>query len=227
MFRFIKLRIDEGNAVVRADRDGYSNEAGAWADFGSAREVFFGLGRFDDRSRLVEAIVDPTCPGGNGTRLCAGTVTAVDTADHRARCPECVGGEAVLSLDALAAQLGAPVRRSVLSVRREEIVRLGMVQFLSWRITRELADHVTDPQWRRTVCAELADAPRAGAGLRMAVSALSEDQVLDLFPALQDLGVELPAVLREQFQEAAVSRRSNAGIAALRMGFDGRPRWAA
>jgi hypothetical protein len=50
------------------------------------------------------------------------------------------------------------------------------------------------------------------------VGALSNGQVLDLFPALQHLAGELPAGIHADLRRAAEKPRSPAGVTALRLG---------
>jgi hypothetical protein len=225
MFRLIQLYASEDNALVDVDPDGYATELAAWAEFYATPVTFFGIGRFDSDGRLVDITVDPVCTAAGASGLCRNATTVVDTERYHPLCTDCGAWHDAISLRELAKRLGVPVQ----AARRAAPVTPATtdpVRALSHRIARELATRIGDAQWRQVVAGELARSPRAVNGLFIGVGALSNRQVLDLFPALQHLASLLPIGIHTDLCRAAGKPRSPAGMAALRLGLPSAPRTA-
>jgi hypothetical protein len=195
MYRLVQLLRGGGAASVYVDRDGYTSEAAAWVAYSAAATGFSGVGRFDMSGRLVEVVVYSVCG-----------VDRAEDAFGLAACPDC-GGTPVV--DDLVRDLGVAVRPAPADVRRRA---------LAARIAAELPGHVGDAGWRRWACAELAAEPGAADGVVDGVAVLADPDVLDLFPALQDLAAELPAAVRDGLRHAGGCGESPARVAAARLG---------
>ncbi len=218
MFRLIQLYASDDNALVDVDPDAYTSELAAWAEFYATPTPFFGVGRFDTGGRLVDIVVDPVCTAAGKSGLCRGSTTVVDTDEYHPLCADCGAWHDAISLRELAKRLGVPVHTARRPAPAHDPTGGDPTRALSHRIARELAGSVADATWRRHVCHELTMIPRAVNGLFIGVGALSNRQVLDLFPALQQLAGELPAGIHADLRRAAEKPRSPAGLAALRLG---------
>ncbi|GIJ49106.1 hypothetical protein Val02_59920 [Virgisporangium aliadipatigenens] len=225
MFRLIQLRPDGWTPTVYFERDGYTAEESAWAGYALASDDFFGVGRFDQQGILAEVIVDPVCSVANGPEgeHCQLPVAAAAGHDdlYRPRCAGCAEGLPEITLTELGLELGVPVRTAGTSARHGRRVRMRLVRILTGRIRTELAGHVADPGWRRSICAALLKEPLAADGLVEAVGALGDKQVLDLFPALCQLTGELPVPVLRRLREGMADPASPAAVAAFRLGVTG------
>jgi hypothetical protein len=218
MYRLIQLYSSDDNALVDVDADGYTTELGAWAEFYATPVAFFGVGRFDQEGRLVDITVDPVCTAAGTSGLCRNSTTVVDIDRYHPLCTDCGAWHDAISLRELAKRLGIPVQVARRAAPPPMPIAADPVRALSHRIARELATNIADVQWRRNVAAELSRAPRAVNGLFIGVGALSNRQVLDLFPALRSLAGILPNTIHTDLCRAATKPRSPAGMAALRLG---------
>lgn len=215
MFRLIQVHAVDGIARIGAERDGYANEQAALAGYRESPAGYFGVGRFDAAGGLVEVIVDTFCgPVGD----CPRPATVVHAATFRRLCDTCSVGMDVLSLDELELRLGVAVRAAGVLTRAGRHARPDDSCTLSNRIARELATHVTDPDWREDVCAELTHTPEAVNGLLIGVGALSHRDVLDLYPALRSLSSRLPVCIQADLLRASARPLSPGGVTALRLG---------
>lgn len=221
MYRLIQLYASEDTPLVDVDPDGYTTELAAWAEFYATPVAFFGVGRFDGESRLVDITVDPVCTAAGTSGLCRNSTTVVDVERYRPLCTDCGAWHDAISLRELSKRLGVPVNIARRATPAPVPLAADPVRALSHRIARELSMNITDDGWRRLVGAELARMPKAVNGLFIGVGALSNRQVLDLFPALLSLAAELPAVIHTDLSRAANKPRSPAGMAALRLGLSG------
>jgi hypothetical protein len=215
MFRLIQLHARHGVPRIGVEAGGYTSERAALARFRESPAAYFGVGRFDSQGRLAEIIMDTLCgPLGDCPR--AATVVHAETFDRL--CDTCGFGLDVLTLAELSNRLGVAVRHArVLARSGRHAVADDGVQAGN-RIAREFATHVSDPVWRTDLCAELARHPGAVNGLLIGVGALSHRDVLDLYPALCELGAQLPAAVHADLLRATVRPLSPAGVAALRLG---------
>jgi hypothetical protein len=220
MFRLIQLFAIGDDALVDVDPDGYASELAAWAEFYATPVTFFGIGRFDADGRLVDITVDPVCTAAGTSGLCRGSTCVVETDGYHPLCADCGAWHDAISLRELAKRLRVPVHTARRPAPAHATNGGDPTRGLSHRIARELAANVADAAWRRTVCRELATAPRAVNGLLIGVDALSDRQVLDLFPALRHLAAELPAGIHADLRRATEKPRSPAGMAALRLGLN-------
>jgi hypothetical protein len=215
MFRLIQLHADDGSARIGVDPDGYTNEYAALAGFRSTPTTFFGVGRFDEGDTLVEIIVDSVCgPFGD----CPRPATVVHAETYQRLCDDCAFGLNVLSLDELSTRLGVAVRPAQVFAGTGRHAAADDVCGLSKRIAREFATHVSDPVWRTDICSELAGTPEAVNGLLIGVGALSHRDVLDLYPSLRSLAVQLPVCIHTELLRASARPLSPAGTTALRLG---------
>lgn len=221
MFRLIQLRPGDWTASPYVHGDGYTSEAGAWSAYARNPGGFFGIGHLDGSGRLYEVIVDPACPNRHGVDAgrCLGAVTvAVRGRVYLRRCARCARGDDAIALDDLARQLGVTIRTAAFTSGQERRVRTYAPPALTERIANDLAKQVVDPHWRRSVCADLVAEPAATDGLVSAVCGLTDWEVLDLFPFLRELAVELPRATRKRLEHGLDNRESRDGIAAARLG---------
>jgi hypothetical protein len=221
MFRLIQLYGSDDKAIVDVDPDGYTTELAAWAEFYATPVTFFGIGRFDSGGRLVDITVDPVCTASGTFGLCRNSTAVVDVEEYHPLCADCGAWHDAISLRELARRLGVPVQTARRPVPQHAEPTGDPVRTLSHRIAREIATNVADAAWRHGVCAELTGKPRAVNGLFIGVGALSNRQVLDLFPALRSLAADLPPAIAADLRRATGKPRSPAGMAALRLGIEG------
>jgi hypothetical protein len=231
MFRLIQLSADDGVPSIGVDPDAYASERAALARYRVAPATFFGVGRFDDEGTLAEMIMDTLC----GSPGCPRPATVVHARTFQRLCDICSFGLAVLTVAELSARLGVPVRAiscfGFTAPAEGAGVGAGTVLARSGRhaaaefacsagnrIAREFATHVSDPEWRMELCAELIRTPGAMNGLLIGVGALSHRDVLDLYPDLCALGTQLPSRVHADLVRATTRPLSPAGVAALRLG---------
>ncbi|MDT4990789.1 MAG: hypothetical protein QOH97_681 [Actinoplanes sp.] len=215
MFRLIQLHAQYGIPRIGVDPDGYASERAALERYRATPATFFGVGRFDARGRLAEIIMDTVCgPLGD----CPRAALVVQAETFQRLCDTCSFGLDVLTVPELAARLGVAVRLTPVLAASGRHAALEPGWHAGNRIARELASHVSDPAWRRDLCAELARNPGAVNGLLIGVGALSHRDVLDLYPALCTLGSQLPVGVHADLLRATCRPFSPAGVAALRLG---------
>lgn len=215
MFRLISLHGHHDAPRVAVDGDSYVSERAALARYRSTPAAYFGVGRFDVRGRLAEVILDTLCgPIGDCPR--PATVVHVDT--FQRLCDACAYGLDVVTIAELSIQLGVAVRLARVPARTGPSAPTSTGCGAGHRIAREFATHVADPVWRTELCAELARNPSAVNGVLIGVGALSNRDVLDLYPALRALGDDLPATVQADLLRSAVRPMSPAGTAARRLG---------
>jgi hypothetical protein len=215
MFRLIQLHAQYGIPRIGVDPDGYASERAALERYRATPATFFGVGRFDARGRLAEIIMDTVCgPLGD----CPRAALVVQAETFQRLCDTCSFGLDVLTVPELAARLGVAVRLTPVLAASGRHAALEPGWHAGNRIARELASHVSDPAWRRDLCAELARNPGAVNGLLIGVGALSHRDVLDLYPALCTLGSQLPVGIHADLLRATCRPLSPAGVAALRLG---------
>jgi hypothetical protein len=215
MFRLIQLHADRGVPRIEVDPDGYASERAALARYRAAPATYFGVGRFDAEGTLAEVIMDTVCgPLGD----CPRPASAVHAETFQRLCDTCAFGLDVLTVAELSLRLGIAVRRAPVLARSGRHAAAEFACTATNRIAREFAARVTDPVWRMELCAELVRTPGAMNGLMIGVGALSHRNVLDLYPALCDLGSQLPAVVHSDLLRATARPLSPAGVAALRLG---------
>ena len=227
MYRLIQLYASDDHALVDVDPDAWTTELAAWAEFYATPVTYFGVGRFDTEGQLVDITVDPVCTAAGTSGLCRGATTLVDLDEYHPLCADCGAWHDAISLRELAKRLGIPVHTARRPAPAHAVNGGDPTRSLSHRIARELAANIHDGAWRRHVCRELTMIPRAVNGLFIGVGALSNRQVLDLFPALQSLAGDLPAGIHADLSRAAGKPRSPAGLAALRLGLGGAAKGAA
>jgi hypothetical protein len=215
MFRLIQLHVQYGIPRIGVDPDGYASERAALERYRSTPATFFGVGRFDARGRLAEIIMDTVCgPLGD----CPRAALVVQAETFQRLCDTCSFGLVVLTVPELATRLGVAVRLAPVLAASGRHAAVEPGWHAGNRIARELASHVSDPAWRRDLCAELARNPGAVNGLLIGVGALSHRDVLDLYPALCTLGSQLPVGIHADLLRATCRPLSPAGVAALRLG---------
>jgi hypothetical protein len=214
MFRLIQLHARHGIPRIGVDTDGFATERTALARFRESPATYFGVGRFDVAGRLAEVIMDTVCPTGD----CEHPATVVHAETFQRLCDTCAFGLEVLTLQQLATRLGVSVRLAPVLARSGRHAAPDEGCSASNRIAREFAANVGDPIWRNELCAELARHPGSVNGLLIGVGALSHRDVLDLYPALCTLGVQLPVSVHADLQRATGRPLSPAGVAALRLG---------
>lgn len=213
MFRLIQLQAGPGLPRIGVDPDAYASERAALARLTPAS--FFGVGRFDEEGTLAEIVMDTRCgPLGD----CPQPASLVHARTFQRLCDLCATGLGVLTVAELSAQLGITVRPAPVPAPSGRHAAPEFASTAGNRIAREFATHVHDPVWRQAVCAELDRTPGAVNGLLIGVGALSHRDVLDLYPALCELGTQLPAGVHADLVRAAARPLSPAGVAALRLG---------
>jgi hypothetical protein len=154
--------------------------------------------------RVTELIVEPHCARCDGAtdgfligtgfdddlaalRLCSGCALAVKPAEMLRWVP----------IEAAAGELGLPVRLG--DAERSDRVRterrtLAVLDDLEAAVVAdELRDRIGDPAWRERIARVSAANPQIVVAVAAAVSALSDVEVLDLYPALAELGHKLPS----------------------------------
>jgi hypothetical protein len=215
MFRLIQLHADHGRPRIGVDPDAYASERAALARYRATPATYFGVGRFDTEGTLAEVIVDTVCgPLGD----CPRPASVVHAETFQQLCDTCSTGLDVLTVPELSMRLGIAVRLARALARSGRHAAAEFACTATNRIAREFAARVTDPAWRRQLCADLARTPGAMNGLMIGVGALSHRDVLDLYPALCALGTQLPAVVHADLLRATARPLSPAGVAALRLG---------
>jgi hypothetical protein len=215
MFRLIQLHAQQGMPRIGVDPDAYASERAALARHRATAAMHFGVGRFDAEGTLAEIIMDTVCgPLGD----CPRPATVVHAETYQRLCDTCAFGLDVLTVAELAMRLGIAVRLAPVLARSGRHAAAEFACTAGNRIARELATHVTDPDWRAELCAELGRNPGSLNGLLIGVGALSHGDVLDLYPALCTLGAQLPAIVHGDLVRATVRPLSPAGVAALRLG---------
>jgi hypothetical protein len=215
MFRLIQLHTENGRPTIGVDPDGYVSARTALSRYRSAPAAYFGVGRFDHEGTLAEVILDRLCgPLGD----CPRPATLVHAQTFQRLCETCACGLDVLTVPELARLLGIACRLAPSLARSGRHARLEAASPSGNRIAREFATRVTDPRWRRELCAELDRTPGAVNGLLIGVGALTHRDVLDLYPVLRTLAGELPEVVREELSRATARPLSPSGVAGLRLG---------
>jgi len=175
-----------------------------------------------DGERVAEMIVDPFCSRCEGAtdgfligtgfdedlaalRLCDGCALAVRPAEMLRWVP----------LSSVSAELGVPVRlgdpgRS--GEARRELHTLAILDDLeAGLVADELRERIEDPAWRERIARVSAANPQIVVAVAAAVSALSDVEVLDLYPSLAELGRKLP-------RSATRWLESSGPVAAARLG---------
>jgi hypothetical protein len=153
-----------------------------------------------DGDEVAEMIVEPFCSRCAGAtngfligtgfdedlaalRLCDGCALAVRPAEMLRWIP----------LTAVSAELGVPVRLGDVDPGRAERHTLTVLDDLEAAIVAdELRARIDDPAWRERIARGAAANPQVVVAVAAAVSALSDAEVLDLYPSLADLGHKLP-----------------------------------
>ena len=215
MFRLIHLPAQHGAPRIGVDPDGYGSARAALARYRESPEEFFGVGRFDDAGRLAEIIMDAGCgPGGE----CPNEAVAVHAETYQRMCDLCSFGLETLSLPELSLRLGIAVRPAPAFAPSGRHAAPEETCTATNRIARELAANVEDPVWRAELCAELVRTPSAINGLMIGVGSLTHRDVLDLWPALCALGVQLPGPVHTDLYRGIARPHSPAGVTALRLG---------
>ncbi len=215
MFRLIQLHAQHGSPRIGIDPDGYGSERAALARYRQAPATYFGIGRFDEAGRLAEIIIDTVC---GSAADCPRTAVVVHAQTFQRLCDTCSFGLEVITVPELALHLGVVVRMAPVLATSGRHAAPDETHSASNRIARELATHVDDPAWRTDLCAELARTPSAINGLLIGVGALSHRDVLDHYPALYALGIQLPSAVRSDLARATSRPLSPAGVTALRLG---------
>jgi hypothetical protein len=197
------------------------------ARFGSAEHVWRepatdgAVLRWEDGSP-VELIVEACCsrcPGrtdgflvGTGfdddlaaMRLCGGCALSVPPTEMLRW----------VDLDQAAAELGVQVRLAsgAMSeqVRGDRLMRTVLDDLEAALVGSNQRERVADPQWREQAVRAAAGNPRVVVGIADAVAGLGDGEVLDLYPALAELGRQLP-------RAAARWLESSGHVAAARLG---------
>ena len=215
MFRLIHLHTNNSVPRISVEADGFVSARAALARYRSAPAAYFGVGRFDHEGTLAEIILDRLCgPLGD----CPRPATLVHAATYYRLCETCATGLDVLTVPELARLLGIACRLAPVPARAGRHAAPEEHSPAGNRIAREFATRVDDPQWRRELCAELAQTPGAVNGLLIGVGALTHRDVLDLYPRLRTLADELPAGVRDELTRATARPLSPAGVAGLRLG---------
>jgi len=215
MFRLIHLQADGGLPRISVASDHYTSARTALTRFRNAPAAYFGVGRFDHEGTLAEIILDRLCgPLGD----CPRPATLVHAATYYRLCETCATGLDVLTVPELARLLGIACRLAPVPARAGRHAVRPEPSPAGNRIAREFAARVDDPRWRRELCAELVRTPGAINGLLIGVGALTQRDVLDLYPRLRTLGDELPSDVRDDLSRATKRPHSPAGVAGLRLG---------
>jgi hypothetical protein len=175
-----------------------------------------------DGDRVAEMLVEPFCSRCDGTtggfligtgfdedlaalRLCDGCALAVRPAEMLRWVP----------LNGASAELGVPVRLADADrsdqARRERHTLAVLDDLEAVIVGDELRDRIGDPAWRDRVARVSAGNPQVVVAVAGAVSALSDVEVLDLYPALAELGRKLP-------RSATRWLESSGPVAAARLG---------
>jgi len=156
-----------------------------------------------DGERVAEMIVEPFCSRCEGPtdgfligtgldedlaalRLCDGCALAVRPAEMLRWVP----------LPGVSAELGVPVRLGDAApggeARRARHTQSVLDELEAAMFGEELRDCVDDPAWRERIARVAATNTQVVVAVAAAVSALGDVEVLDLYPALADLGRKLP-----------------------------------
>ena len=167
---------------------------------------------------IVEAFCS-RCPGGTdgflvGTgfdddlaamRLCSGCALSVPPTEMLRW----------VTLDQAAAELGVPVRLASGpvsdQVRSDRLMRTVLDDLEATLVGSNLRERVADPLWREQAVRAAAGNPRVVLGIADAVAGLGDGEVLDLYPALAELGRQLP-------RSAAHWLETSGHVAAARLG---------
>lgn len=156
-----------------------------------------------DGDRVAEMIVEAICSRCDGAtdgfligtgfdadlaalRLCSGCALAVEPAEMLRWVP----------LNGAAGELGVPLRLADAElsdqVRRERRTLAVLDDLEAAVVGDELRDRISDPAWRERIARVSAANPHVVVAVAAAVAALSDVEVLDLYPALAELGRKLP-----------------------------------
>lgn len=175
-----------------------------------------------DGERVAEMIVEPFCSRCDGPtdgfligvgfdddlaalRLCDGCALAVCPAEMLRWVP----------LTGASDELGVPVRLADAGqsdeARRERHTLAVLDDLEAEILGAELSDRIGDPAWRDRIARVSAANPRVVVAVAAAVSALSDVEVLDLYPSLAELGRKLP-------RSATRWLESSGPVAAARLG---------
>ncbi|MGX6605269.1 hypothetical protein ACWKSP_24500 [Micromonosporaceae bacterium Da 78-11] len=215
MFRLIQLQTANGVPKIGVDPDGYVSARTALSRYRNAPAAYFGVGRFDHEGTLAEVILDRLCgPPGD----CPRPVTVVHAQTFQRLCETCAFGLDVLTVPELARLLGIACRLAPVPARSGRHAAVEETAPTGNRIAREFGSRVTEPAWRRELCAELDRRPSTINGLLVGLGALTHRDVLDLYPLLRTLADELPAAVRDELSLATARPLSPAGLAGLRLG---------
>jgi hypothetical protein len=172
--------------------------------------------------QVAEMIVEPFCSRcdaptdgfliGTGfdedlaaLRLCAGCALAVSPAEMLRWVP----------LTGAATELGVPVRLADADrsgeARRERRTLAVLDDLEAAIVADELRTRVSDPAWCDRIARVTAANPRVVVAVAAAVAALTDLEVLDLYPSLSELGRKLP-------RSATTWLESSGPVAAARLG---------
>lgn len=175
-----------------------------------------------DGGEVAEMLVEPFCSRCDGAtdgfligtgfdedlaalRLCDGCALAVRPAEMLRWVP----------LTGAATELGVPVRLADADrggqARRERHTLAVLDDLEAVIVADELRAHITDPAWRDRVARVAAANNQVVVAVAAAVSALSDVEVLDLYPSLAELGRKLP-------RSATSWLESSGPVAAARLG---------
>jgi hypothetical protein len=223
------------SAALITDRDGSLD----WVVLGCARfdsaEQVWGepatdgaVLRWED-DRVTEMIVEAFCSRCDGPtdgfligtgfdedlaalRLCAGCALAVEPAEMLRWVP----------LEGAAGELGVPVRLAdaFLSDQvRSERRTLAVLDDLEAAVVGdELRNRISDPHWRERIARVSAANPQVVVAVAAAVAALSELEVLDLYPALAELGHQLPRAATKWLEVSGQVAAARLGLPCLGAG---------
>jgi hypothetical protein len=120
-----------------------------------------------------------------------------------------------VSLSGASTELGVPVRLSDAArsgqARRERDTLAVLDDLEAAVVADELRARISDPAWRDRIARVSAANPQVVVGVAAAVAALSDVEVLDLYPSLAELGRKLP-------RSATRWLESSGPVAAARLG---------
>lgn len=145
-------------------------------------------------------------------RLCSGCALAVPPAELLRW----------VSLSQAETELGVPVRRaeSLASeqVRRERRTMAVLNDLEGSLVGGQLRDRVADPLWRDHVARAAVGNPQIVIGIADAVAALDDADVLDLYPALAELGRVLPRAATRWLEKSGPVAAARLGLPVLGAG---------
>jgi hypothetical protein len=223
------------SAALITDRDGSLD----WVVLGCARfdsvEQVWGepatdgaVLRWED-DRVAEMIVEALCSRCDGAtdgfligtgfdedlaalRLCSACALAVKPAEMLRWVP----------IEGAAGELGVPVRLAdaVLGaqVRRERRTLAVLDDLEAAVVADELRNRIGDPHWRDRIARVSAANPHVVVAVAAAVAALSDVEVLDLYPALAELGHKLPRAATKWLEVSGQVAAARLGLPCLGAG---------